>query len=226
MKKALSVILATLILTLSVFSVNVFAADSTKTEALLDKLNETEEVAITLAAGDIPLFGENSDSKDIVYIKDDKIAYEYKSGFINVRLVLDDDEIVAFIPAIPFIHVKFDIAEIGSIDIWELIEKATDATMGVLAYVDTYEEELDGVKYTVEEFNDRAQVTSKFYYDADGNLKILIVKDAQYGSVQNIYFDNIEFEVDDDIFDLPLFSFDVTPILQGLFVALLAGGLA
>ena len=41
-------------------------------------------------------------------------------------------------------------------------------------------------------------------------------------SVQNTYFEDISFEVDDGIFKLPLISFDMTPILQGLFIALLA----
>lgn len=225
MKKTLSVILATLILALSVFSVNVFAAESTKTEDLLDKINETKEFAITLAAGDIPLFGSSSDASDIIYVKDDKIAYEYKAGFINVRVVLDDDEVFAFIPAFPFVHVKMDMAAIGSLDIGGLIEEATSITKGVLAYVDTYEEELDGVKYTVEEFNDRAEVTTKLYYDADGQLKIINVVDERTNSVQNTYIKDLSLEVDDGIFELPLISFDLTPLLQGLFLSILASGL-
>lgn len=225
MKKTLSVILATIILVMSVFSVNAFAAETTKTEALLAKLNDSQEVAVTLGAGDIAIFGKDSDSKDIIYIKDDKAAYEYNAGFLSVRVVLEDDEIIAFFPAFPYIHVKLDTASIGSVDIWELIEKATDITMGILAYVDTYAETVDGKTYTVEEFNDRAQVTSKFYYEGD-HLKILKVEDKQYKSVQYTYFDNIEFSVDDSIFELPLISFDLTPILKGVFIALLGSTFA
>lgn len=224
MKKTLSIIIATIILVMSFFSVNAFATDTTKTEALLDKLNDSKEVAVSLKAGDIPLFGSNSDASDTIYIKDNMAAYEYNAGFINVRVVLDGDEIIAFIPAFPYIHVKLESSAIGSVDIWGLIEEATNVTMGVLAYVDTYEEEVGGVKYTVEEFNDRAQVTSKFYYKDDA-LKILKVEDKQTNSVQNTYFENIEFEVDDSIFELPLISFDVTPILQGLFISLLGSAI-
>lgn len=219
MKKTISIILS-VILIISAFSLNAFAA-TTKTEALLNKLNTEKEVAVTLTAGDIPIFGANSDATDTVYIKGDKAAYDYNAGFINARLVLDDDEIVAYLPVFPYVHVKLDSTAIGSVDIWGIINEATNITLGVLNYVKSYEEEVDGKKYYVEEFNDRAQVTSKFYYDGD-DLKILKVTDAKTGSVQNTYFEDISFEVDDSIFELPLISFDLTPVLQGLFVALLA----
>lgn len=221
MKKIISVSIAAILLVMSVFSVNAFAADTTKTEALLDKLNTSKEVAVSLKAGDIPLFGSNSNASDTVYIKGDKAAYEYNAGFLSVRVVLDGDEIIAYLPILPFIHVKLESSALGSVDIWGLIEDATKITMGVLAYVDTYEEELGGVKYTVEEFNDRAQVTSKFYYQGD-DLKLLNVVDKQTNSVQNTYFESISFNVNDSVFELPAISFDLTPVLQGLFLALIA----
>ncbi|MBQ8764247.1 MAG: hypothetical protein IJZ07_09115 [Clostridia bacterium] len=219
MKKTISVIMS-VILIVSVFSLNAFAA-TTKTEALLDKLNTSKEVAVTLTAGDIALFGSASDATDTIYIKDDKVAYEYKAGFINARLVLEDDEIIGFMPAFPYVHVKLDSAAIGSIDVWGLIEEATNLTLGVLNYVGSKEETVDGKTYYVEEFNDRAQVTSQFFYDGD-DLKILKVYDAQTGSVQYTYFEDITFEVDDSIFELPLISFDLTPVLKTLFVAMIA----
>lgn len=219
MKKAISIIMS-VILIISVFSLNAFAA-TTKTETLLNKLNTEKEVAVTLTAGDIPLFGANSDATDTIYIKDDKVAYDYKAGFINARLVLDDDEIIAFLPIFPYVHVKLDSKAIGSVDLWGIINEATNITLGVLNYVKSYEEEIDGKTYYVEEFNDRAQVTSKFCYEGD-ELRILKVTDARTGSVQNTYFEDISFEVDDSIFKLPLISFDLTPILQGLFLAMLA----
>lgn len=219
MKKTLSIIMS-VILIVSVFSLNAFAA-TTKTEALLDKLNASKEVAVTLTAGDIALFGSASDATDTIYIKDDKVAYEYKAGFINARLVLENDEIIGFMPAFPYVHVKLDSAAIGSIDVWGLIEEATNLTLGVLNYVGSKEETVEGKTYYVEEFNDRAQVTSQFFYDGD-DLKILKVYDAQTGSVQYTYFEDIAFEVDDSIFKLPLISFDLTPVLKTLFLAMIA----
>ncbi len=219
MKKTLSIIMSA-ILILSVFSLSAFAAN-TKTEALLDKLNTSKEVAVTLTAGDVPLFGENSDATDTIYIKGDKAAYEYNAGFINARIVLDGDEIIGYLPIFPYVHVKLDSSALGSIDIWGVVEEATNVTLGVLNYVDSYEEELNGKKYYVEEFNDRAQVTSKFYYDGD-DLKLIKVTDKQTGSVQNTYFENVSFKVDDSVFELPLISFDLTPLLKGLFLSLIA----
>ncbi len=219
MKKTLSIIMS-VILIISVFSLNAFAA-TTKTETLVDKINTEKEVAVTLTAGDIPLFGANSDATDTIYIKDDKAAYDYNAGFINIRVVLDDDEIIAFLPVFPYVHVKLDSKAIGSVDIWGIIDEATNITFGVLNYVGSYEEEFEGKTYYVEEFNDRAQVTSKFYYDGD-DLKILNVTDKKTNSVQNTYFEDISFEVDDSIFELPLISFDMTPVLSALFLSLLA----
>ena len=219
MKKTLSIIMS-VILIISVFSLNAFAA-TTKTETLVDKINTEKEVAVTLTAGDIPLFGANSDATDTIYIKVDKAAYDYNAGFINIRVVLDDDEIIAFLPVFPYVHVKLDSKAIGSVDIWGIIDEATNITFGVLNYVGSYEEEFEGKTYYVEEFNDRAQVTSKFYYDGD-DLKILNVTDKKTNSVQNTYFEDISFEVDDSIFKLPLISFDMTPVLSALFLSLLA----
>ncbi len=219
MKKTISIIMS-VILIVSVFSLNAFAA-TTKTETLLNKLNTEKEVAVTLTAGDIALFGSDSDATDTIYIKEDKVAYDYNAGFINARVVLDDDEIIGFLPAFPYVHVKLDSTAIGSVNVWGLIEEVTNITLGVLNYVGNYEEEVSGKTYYVEEFNDRAQVTSKFYYEGD-DLKILKVYDARTGSVQYTYFEDIIFEVDDSVFELPLISFDLTPVLSALFLAMIA----
>lgn len=219
MKKTISIIMSA-ILIVSVFSLNAFAAD-TKTETLLNKLNTEKEVAVTLTAGDIPLFGANSDATDTIYIKDDKVAYDYKAGFINARVVLDDGKLIGFMPAFPYVHVKLDSSAIASVNIWKLIEEVTNITLGVLNYVGSSEEKVDGKTYYVEEFNDRAQVTSKFYYEGD-DLKILKVYDAKTGSIQTTYFEDIAFEVDDNVFELPLISFDLTPVFSALFLSLIA----
>ena len=91
-------------------------------------------------------------------------------------------------------------------------------------YIDSYNETFEGKEYYVEEYNDREVVTSKFYYDGD-NLKILKVVNAVTKSVQYTYFDTIAFEADDSLFDVPVLAFDVTPLLQGLFLALIGSAL-
>ena len=51
MKKLLSLVLTVAILVIGVFPINVFAAETTKTEALLDKMNSSKEISVTLRTG-------------------------------------------------------------------------------------------------------------------------------------------------------------------------------
>ena len=99
-------------------------------------------------------------------------------------------------------------------------DKTSNITQGFIQYVDSYNETVDGKEYYVEEYNDREYVTSKFYYVGD-ELKMLKVENSVTKSVQYTYFDGIAFEADDELFKVPVFAIDVTPILQALFVSLL-----
>ena len=102
-----------------------------------------------------------------------------------------------------------------------MVKKAANLTQGVLQYVKSYNETLDGTEYYVEEYNDREFVTSKFYYIGD-DLKVLKVEDASTNSIQYTYFESISFTVDDSVFAVPSAAIDATPILKGLFLALIA----
>jgi hypothetical protein len=103
---------------------------------------------------------------------------------------------------------------------WGVIEELSDITMDFLYHVDDYNETVNGTEYYVEEFNDREYVTSKFYY-IDDELKILRVEDVQKKTVQYTYFDEISFEVDDSVFDTPVFAINVTPIMKIFFSSLI-----
>ncbi len=220
MKKFISATLAAIILMVSVLSLNVFAAQTTKTEALLAKLNDAQEVSVTLTAGDLNVFGKVTGATDTIYIKGDNVAYEYKTSFTTARVVLEDDALYGFIPAFPIFYVKLDTPALADLDVWGLIEEATNITLGVLQYVKSYNETVKGKTYYVEEFNDRAQVTSKFYYDGD-DLKILKVTDTKTLSVQNTYFENISFTVDDGVFKRPVIALNLTPFLKAFFLSLI-----
>lgn len=222
MKKFISILLTAAILLGSFLSFNVFAAEPNKTETLFAKIQADQEVSVTLRAGDVDLFGFlRIGATDTIYIKGNKIAYEYDLGLISVRLIYDSEYVYGIIPELPFLRVKLDGSIIGKPDIGELLEKAGDITLGVLNFKCSYTETIDGKEYYVEEFDDRAQVTSKFYYIGD-ELKILDVKDAQNGSTNVIYFESISFTVDDSIFEVPSSAFDATPIFNMLFASLLA----
>lgn len=226
MKKTLSIILATIILVMSVFSVNAFAADTPKTDALLGNLENEDEISVTFTAGQSTIFsflGDNPVNK--IAIKDNEIAYEIDNGMIKVRAVADNDGVIAFMPALPYFYVKLDSKVLAITDIWDLICKTANLTQGFIQYVKSYNETVDGKEYYVEEYNDKENVTSKFYYEGN-DLKILKVENSKTKSVQYTYFEDISFEADDEFFDTPVFAIDVTPILKGIFIALLGSTFA
>ncbi|MDY6017615.1 MAG: hypothetical protein SPI97_08385, partial [Oscillospiraceae bacterium] len=57
MKKLFSIVISAAIIAASLFSINAFAADQPKTDALLDKLDSATEFSVTLKAGETKLFG-------------------------------------------------------------------------------------------------------------------------------------------------------------------------
>ena len=213
-KKTVSAVLA-LVMVFSVLSVGAFAA-ATKTETLIETVKTKKEVSVTLTAGNTALGA----STDKITVKGNAVAYDYNTGFFKVRVVVRDNTAYAYLPILPFFYVKVDNLGIAKLDVWSVIEKASGVTFAVLNYVKSYNEEIDGKTYFVEEFNDRAQVTSKFCYIGD-DLKLLKVTDARTGSVQNTYFENISFSVPDSEVAVPG-GFDLTPFLKGLFAAFIA----
>ena len=216
MKRKISLTLALSLIISLIFSVGSFAAQSTKTEALLDKVNSSKEVSVSLTAGDTAL----GKSTDTYYIKGNSAAFDYNTGFFTVRVVLRDGTAYAYLPMLPFFYAKLDNTGLINIDVPALIKNAVGLTKGITHFEKSFNEEFDGKTYYVEQFNDGAQVKLKFYYDGD-NLKILSVYDAKTKSTQNTFFENISFSVDDSIVAVPT-GIDISPVLKGLFVALLS----
>lgn len=220
MKKTLSIIMSAIII-LSVFSFNAFAA-SPKTDALLDRLETATEVSVTIRSGETKLFGIlPATITNTVAVKGNTICYEYNAGFLGARVVAGEDGIFAYMPNLPYFYVKMDNNPLKGADIWSLVLNAANITQGFIQYIKSYNETVDGKTYYVEEYNDREFVTSKFYYDGD-ELKMLIVTDSSTGSVQYTYFDNISFDVDDSVFKAPALAFDLSPVLKGFFLSLIA----
>lgn len=219
-KRIISIILC-LVLTFSAFSVFSLSSSAayTKTQTLIDRVNSTKEVSVTLTAGNTML----GSSTDTIAVKGNAIAYDYNTGFLKARIIVRDNTAYAYLPILPFFYVQVNGLGLASVDVWKLIERASGITFAVLNYVKSYNETINGVNYYVEEYNDRAQVTSKFCYVGD-ELKLLNVTDARTNSVQNTYFENISFSVPDSTVAVPS-GFDLTPFLKGIFAALLAGAI-
>lgn len=222
MKRILSVILAAILMMTSVFCINAFATETPKADALLDRLETEDEVSVTINSGSTLLFGFlPSDIKNTVAVKGNSIAYEYSAGFLKVRVIASEEGVYAFVPTLPFFFVKLDRNPLEGADIWQLVKDAANLTQGFIQYIESYNETVDGKEYYVEEYNDREFVTSKFYFDGD-ELVMLKVEDASTHSVQYTYFDDISFEVDDSFFEVPSGAFDLSPILTGLILSIIA----
>lgn len=220
MKKIISIILS-VILIASAFSLTAFAAESPKTDALLDKLETEDELCVNFTSGQSTIFSflGNNPSNQIA-VKNNEISYEIDNGFIVIRVVANKAGVYAYIPSFPFMYVKLDSKILAITDVKDLLEKTSNLTQGFIQFIDSYSETVDGTEYYVEEYNDREFVTSKFYYIGD-ELRILKVENSKTKSVQYTYFDGIEFTANDELFDVPVLAIDVTPILQGLFISLL-----
>ena len=219
MKKTISIFVATVILMMSVFSVNAFAAKP-KTDALLDSLETATEVSVTIRSGETLLFGFlPATITNTVAIKGNNLCYEYSAGFLKVRIVATDEGVYGYSPTLPYFYVKMNNNPLKGADIWSLVLDSANITQGFIQYVKSYEETLDGKTYFVEEYNDREFVTSKFYYSGD-ELVMLNVTDSSTGSVQNTYFEDISFNVKDDVFAVPTGAVDLSPILLGLFASM------
>ncbi len=220
MKKTLSVLIASIILLMSFFSVNAFAA-TPKTDALLDKLETATEVSVTIRSGETKLFGIlPATITNTIAVKGNNICYEYRVGFIKARIVTADDGIYGFLPTLPFFYVKMDTNPIKGANVWSMVLSAANLTQALTRYLKSYEETVNGTKYYVEEYDDREFVTSKFYYIGD-ELKMLIVTDSSSGSVQYTYFDDISFSISDSMFEVPASAFDLSPLLKGIFLSLI-----
>lgn len=221
MKRFLSVILA-MVMLVSCFCINAFAAETPKADALLDRLETEEEVLVTINSGSTMLFGFlPSDIQNTVAVKGNSIAYEYTAGFLKVRIIASEEGIYAYVPTLPFFYVKLDTNPLENADIWQLVKDAANLTQGFMRYLESYNETVDGKEYYVEEYDDREFVTTKFYFDGD-ELKMLKVEDSSTHSIQYTYFDEIAFEVDDSFFEVPTGAFDLSPILTGLILSIIA----
>lgn len=222
MKRFLSAAVAAIIMLVSLFSVNAFAADTPKADALLDKIETATELSVTLRSGQTMLFGfMPATIQNTIAVKGDTIAYQYTAGFLKVKVIVSDEGIYAYSPTLPFFYVKLEENPLKDADIWTLVKEGANLTQSFIQYIDSYEETVDGVKYYVEEYNDREFVTTKFYFEGE-TLKMLKVTNSQTLSVQYTYFDDISFDVDDSFFKVPSGAFDLSPILTGLILSILA----
>jgi hypothetical protein len=156
-----------------------------------------------------------------IAVKGDNVAYEYNAGFLKVKVIISDKGIYAYSPSLPFFFVKLKENPLKNTDVWALVKEGANLTQSFIQYIKSYEEPVEGKNYYVEEYNDREFVTTKFYFEGE-TLKFIKVTNQQTNSVQYTYFDNITFDVEDSFFKVPAGAFDLSPILTGLIISILA----
>lgn len=219
MKKIISVLLTVLLIAIPFFAMNVSAAEITKTDALFDAIEENKEITVTFRTGKSEEFGDSWSTINTIYLKGEKVAYDFNNGMVTVRTLVDENALVSYFPSFPLVYMRTAELPFGNFDIWEIIKGSSDFTMEFLVFVNSYETEIDGVKYYVEEFSDRGSVINSFFYVND-ELKILKAQDFAKETIQYTYFDKVSLTVDDSIFKLPAISFDFTTVLK-FFMTLL-----
>ena len=218
MKKTLSILIASIILIMSVFSVNALDAatesdavpSTTKTSQLIYEMINSKSYSVTIK-NIKNTFTEITDmpfnlkvEKTTFYFYEDVEAIDLNLGILNVRLICHKDSTVGYSPNMPFWYIQTDeilyrnptifagaiMLEMGG---YNLFESTTLTT-----YEETFEEKI----YYVEEYLTSSGI-SKFYYSGDELRYVKSIKD----STEQICSVDIDFEVDEEVFEIPKFAF-------------------
>lgn len=208
MKKILSVLLSALII-LSVFSVVAFATEAEPTK--LEKWGETYDwdngisVKTRILANNISL---DILFNIVTYMKDGKTALIINFDGKEFKAVTKDDALCIFMTKLPLFHYKITGSIFNSID--------SDLTSENLSFVRGYEAEYEEKTFYVEEYlyeSDDQSMTLKFYFDGD-ELKVFGSEEKIDDMDTEIYFEIIPGEIDDEVFEMPWYSIDVTRLVD------------
>lgn len=209
MKKILSVLLSALII-LSVFSVGAFATEAEPTK--LEKWEETHDlnngISVKIHTRTNNILISLFDA--VIHVKDGKLAVVADFDGKEFKAVTKDDALCIFMTKLPFFHYKISGDLFGSIDL--------DLTLENTSFVKSYEAEYEGKTLYVEEYfyDENSQpMTFKAYFDGD-ELIYFGAEERIADMDFEMYFEILSFEVDDDVFKMPIFSLDVTFLVDML----------
>lgn len=207
MKKTVFSIIFALALSVMLF-VTASATESTKAE---EWYNENNDSGIVL---DVTQVSDGKKIKMTAYSKGENFAADFKTNAGVLRIILNSKDVIAFSPDKPYFHMKLR-------GITKNITFITfDVTEFSPGFVKSYEETDGETVYYVEEFanNIGEEMVYKFYFTGDELDRIEAT--GQYnGSAQEMTMDINSYGVDDSIFKVPWYSFNITffVILFGLF---------
>lgn len=206
-KKLLSLLLAAT-LVFSMFSFTAFAEETTRTEQWFEK--GANEFCSRVTVCDVNYV--ITDSYD-VYFKFNKMSVKNLTlfGNLKVNLVFDGEKTFFYPSGFPFI--RFQIEGVFDADRGETF--LTNDISDDLSFVKSYEQKINSTVYYVEEFvymnpeTDNSAEICKYCFLGD-ELK-LVIAESEYNIIHTEIISN---DVDDNVFKLPLFSINLTPIFK------------
>lgn len=196
MKKFLLVILS-LVLILSAVCVTAFAADKPKAEDAIN-FNLEKGLQFEIRIDDIPT--------TMLYVKGDKIASEMKVEGYNLKLILKNNSFYMYFTDFPFVYFEHKDSEMPD------LQDALGTLQFDAEFVEAVETEYQSEIYYVEKYATDDGVTIEYYF-LDDELKLLKSTDDENVTTE---IEIVSTEVDDDVFELPFFAFNITPIFEFL----------
>lgn len=205
MKKFLSVFFA-IVLIFSAFSLNAFAAETTRIEEWGKEHFPPYELGAKVTI--------NDETIQTFYIKDKMIAGNVPvSENINIDIIMKEDCTYLYFKAFPYFHLKFedvpeDYLNFDSID---LPEASFDGSGTVI---------LNSEEYYVEQFIAEDGTIVRYFFDGN-DLKYIEAEDYVDGYYNHTIIEILTTEVDDEVFELPFFSINLAPLIDFVFVIMM-----
>ncbi|MBE6771994.1 MAG: hypothetical protein E7547_07625 [Ruminococcaceae bacterium] len=208
MKKITSIILTSIILITSLFSVNAFASEQTKAEKW------TEDLKNQKLEFEVSSYTISSDGKyDLhFFIKDKNVSFISELALTEtittkVKIIIVDDYLYMYLPSFPFFHLKFQD------DFWSYVEIAPDDK---LTFISSQEITEGQTTYYIETYTDDTNAKIEIYFVGDELIKCQSEYIDEYGDYTYIYHEIVSNEVDDSVFKVPWYSIDILPLLNSI----------
>lgn len=209
MKKKILSLLLSVTLIFSMFSLTAFAQETTKTEQWITKNSSAFHLHVTLHNSDYV----ETDSYD-VYQKNNKVSIKNVTLFGNFKVdfIYNGDDAIFCPSGFPFIHFLVDDDFINLDDTLE-----SDDIGENTIFVKSYEQKINSTVYYIEEFIyedpeiDDSEAVHKYCFLGD-ELKLVITKSKE----QIIHTEIVSTDVNDNVFKLPFFSINLTPLFKML----------
>ena len=211
MKKLISFLFVFVIFCVSIFSVNVFANDdenslteTTMTETYLKELRTTDEISIKISFDKKTKFLPIDDDY-ILSTKDGKVSICGTSRwFLKVNVIFDNGITSVYFPSLPFFYIK-GYNPNHQLDFYMMFTAVTNIPYWMdfsNQFIQSYEKDIDGKTYYIEEFNDGSIGVYRFYYFGNELVKIELAN-IQDDSLNQGFDINISRNVDNGLFTIP-----------------------